>query len=525
VKKAPSKQGKGSEHASKRAKKAAATFIITCSLAATTIGLPMPALAASPSTLPAQIGVAMTSEPQTSMNFTWTTLDAVQGPCLKVWKSNKRESTARIFAATAEQRAVSRSTITDEMGNPVLTKTFYSAKATGLKANTTYSYRVGGKNAMSEVRTFTTAPKDNGKYTFLYFSDSQIRTPSRTTDPNHSKSWQMNLEMAEATVPQAEFIYIAGDLTDKAQYEDQWEGFFNQTGNANYNHEFEGDLISNLPLAAAMGNHDSNAAGVGGMASHYLWDSDVAGVPVCYAFDYGAARMIILNLENAYSRDNVVARYAQLRFLTKEVKEAKSKGKWTIVGYHKALYSGANHMDDADVIFNRGYWTPKFAELDVDVILQGHDHVLSRGFVTKTGYKADVTRRIGERRYISKSPANAPLYYVGNGGSSLKFYAPIMSNAYILPGDPVAPDFGYLDINSALPAGYTNAAGKLLNPGPCTNDDLEGVDPSFFRAPTFTSISVTKGCLEFNTYMTGYDPYTDQIVADTFLYDSLKVTR
>ena len=51
------------------------------------------------------------------------------------------------------------------------------------------------------------------------------------------------------------------------------------------------------------------------------------------------------------------------------------------------------------------------------------------------------------------------------------------------------------------------------------------MDPSFFRTPTFTSISVTKGTLEFNTYMTGYDPYTDQIVANTFLYDSPKVTR
>jgi PAS domain S-box-containing protein len=36
--------------------------------------------------------------------------------------------------------------------------------------------------------------------------------------------------MAEETVPDAEFLYIAGDLTDTAVNEGQWEGFFNQEG-------------------------------------------------------------------------------------------------------------------------------------------------------------------------------------------------------------------------------------------------------------------------------------------------------
>jgi hypothetical protein len=474
---------------------------------------------------PEQIGLSMTSEPQTSIGVTWTTLNTVtpRAGQVVVWQSNKRESSAVTFQdTTPEIRTVSASTI------PGTTqKTFFSVKVTGLKSDTRYSYRVGSEGAMSEVRSFTTAPDNNGQFTFVYFSDSQIGAP-------HEKSWQMNLEMAEQTVPDAEFLYMAGDLTNTAANEGQWEGFFNQEGNTAYNTEYEGNLISDLPLAAVMGNHDSSSAGVGGMASHYLWDSDVpyvnsAGlasqVPVCYAFDYGAARMILLNLENAYSRDNAAARDAQLAFLAQEVNEAKAQGKWTIVGFHKSLYSGANHMDDSDVIYNRRFWAPQFAALDVDVVLQGHDHVLSRGFVAADGYKVDVTRQIGDREYMAKDPANAPLYYVGNTASSLKFYAPIVSNAWILPGDPVAPDFGYLDINSALPAGYTNAAGEVLNAGPCTNDDLEGTDPDFFRTPTFTSITVTNGYIEFNTYMTGYNQYTNQVVEDTFRYDTIKVTR
>ncbi|OPX84111.1 MAG: Calcineurin-like phosphoesterase [Pelotomaculum sp. PtaB.Bin104] len=463
---------------------------------------------------PSQIGLAMTSEPTNSIIINWTTIDTtLTDPVVQVWQANKDESSAVEFTAQAEKRAVTYST----MG--AAEKNFYSATITGLKPNTQYSYRCGTEEEMSEVHSFETAPDNNGKYTFIYFSDSQVAG-------NHSLAWQANLDIAEEMYPDAKFIYIAGDLTDKAQNEGQWEAFFNQPGNAMFNEDFSGNLISELPLAAAMGNHDAGSGGVGGMASHYTWGSEVNGVPVSYAFDYGAARIIILNLESAYSQNSEAYRLAQTEFLEEEVAQAKAEGKWTFVGYHKALYSGANHMDDGDVINNRKYWAPKFAELDVDFVLQGHDHVLSRGFITADGYAADITRQVSDREYMAKDPDNAPLYYCGNTGSSLKFYAPIMDDSWIQPGDPVSPQFGYLDINSALPAGYVSeVTGKVLNPGPCTNDDLEGQDLNFFRTPTFTAVTVSNGTIEFDTYMTGFDPNTNSIVKDTFLYDSIKVTR
>ncbi len=503
--------------------KLAFAFISVTIAASVVLSGVSPALAdvSRPGLSPQQIGVSMTSDPQTRMNISWTTIEPASNAMIRVWDWNRPESSAKSFAVTATTMPVSNSSILVD-GVPVATKTFYSAKIDGLRANRTYKYRVGSEGNYSDVKSFTTAPDNNGKFTFVYFSDSQIK---KTDAKDDSSAWQVNLERVEAFVPRAEFIYIAGDLTDTANNEGQWEGFFNQPGSGYHNAAFEGNLISDLPLAAAMGNHDSKNDGVAGMSSHYLWDSDVAGVPVSYAFDYGAARMIILNLENKYSRDNEALRNAQVEFLVKESAEARAAGKWTFVGFHKSLYSGANHMDDSDVIFNRKFWAPKFAENDIDVVLQGHDHVLSRGFIAANGYKVDITRKVGDRSYMAKDPDKAPLYYVGNTASSLKFYAPIMNNDYILEGDPVAPDFGYLDINSALPAGYTNAQGQLLNPGPCTNDDLEGQVDGFFRAPTFTAISVTKGSIEFKTYMTGYDPYNKTVVADTFLYDSLKVTR
>lgn len=98
-----------------------------------------------------------------------------------------------------------------------------------------------------------------------------------------------------------------------------------------------------------------------------------------YSFDTGYARVIILDTNTAKDEAGMKL---QKDFLEKKVKKAKEKGLWTIVGFHKPLYTGASHIVDNDLIALRKYFAPVFSELDVDLILQGHDHVYCRGFVT-----------------------------------------------------------------------------------------------------------------------------------------------
>ena len=81
---------------------------------------------------------------------------------------------------------------------------------------------------------------------------------------------------------------------------------------------------------------------------------------------------------------------------------------------------------------NNGQYTfIYFSDSQIDFVLQGHDHVLSRGFIQANGYAADITKQISDRKYKAKDPDNTPLYYCGNTGSSLKFYAPIMNDGWI----------------------------------------------------------------------------------------------
>ncbi|PNR97215.1 metallophosphoesterase family protein [Petrotoga sp. 9PWA.NaAc.5.4] len=458
-------------------------------------------------TTPRQIGLAMTSNPQTNININWTTLNtSLTNPKVLVWEKGTDESTAKTFCANVEKREVINSTIPG-----VKEKNFYSATIYNLKPGTEYNYRVGVEEAMSEVKSFKTAQVSNEEFTFLYFADPQMSGA-------HAKGWHAIQDIAKEMYPNAEFIYIAGDLTNTANDEGQWESFFNQPGNAQYNTKFDGNLIQELPVAATMGNHDGANAGIGGITSHFTWDSEVEGVPLTYAFSYGPARFIILNTQ--YNVLDSQQQFAQTEFLKKEVAEAKALGQWTIVGWHKPIYTGANHLDDSDVVASRKYWSSVLARLGVDVVLSGHDHVMSRGFVKEDGTKEDVTIKVYDRIYAAPQPDHAPLHYVATTGSTLKFYAPITSNEWIDENDPISPDFGFLDLNSSLPAGHP------LNPlGPCTNDDLDGVDPNYIRYPTFVAVTISPNQIKLEAYFTGFDSNTNTILKDTFLYDSLTVQR
>jgi hypothetical protein len=160
----------------------------------------------------------------------------------------------------------------------------------------------------------------------------------------------------------------------------------------------------------------------------------------------------------------------------------------------------------------RESWAPLLADLDVDIVLQGHDHVLSRGFVDREGNNAQVNqdigyRKVGDRTYTASKPSNAPLYYVGSSASNSKFY----------PADDefsahAASRYRFLDLNSAREAGHAQ------NPdGPQTSNRD--------KLPTYTSVSVTEEAITFQTYMFRYSSGKDAIETAPFLFDSFTVIR
>ena len=484
-------------HKTKRIVALCLSFVIIFSLLSVTA---LAAPSADPWKSPQQIAVTMTENPQNEMIVTWTTIDlTLDGAKVTVTQDGAGVGGETLtFNAVKTIRDVSNSSQKAENGADVTQKAYYTANITGLSPDTAYNYvcaaaDAGGVVYESAGNSFKTAPDDKTTFSFIYLSDTQSSGANGKAISVNSSLWAMY---------DPDFVYIAGDLTDTAANEGQWEVFFNQKtpgmANADQFSDNYDSAMSDYAIAATQGNHDNNV-----FAGHLNYPAS-GGTNITYAYTYGSARFIVLNFENTGSRP------AQQAFLREQVAYAKERGLWTIICFHKSIYSGASHMTDSDVVDARLYWSPIFAELDADIVLQGHDHVLSRGFVDAAGNNAGNVQKINERAYLAEKPSNAPLYYVGNCASTLKFYA--ASAGYTGNTTLAAPDYGFLDINSA------RAAGHAQNPdGPQTGD--------FDPLPTYTSVTVSNEAITFLTYMFRYDIDGDMISSEPFLYDSLTLTR
>ena len=355
-----------------------------------------------PNYVPQQLTMHVGTDASTSVNFAWTTDNKVQ----TVLKVNKKgESQLTTFNGTSEQGAGGRY--------------FHKVEVTGLTPGAEYEYTAGvGANTLTG--TFKTAPKAGNKdsFTFTYITDPQISNAKNSIAAGATFN-----ELSKIT--DSAFTYIGGDLTDTGSNETQWNLFFNNGG------AFPtagADFLKNNLISVTQGNHD-NATFNG----HINVPNQSGGA---YAFDYGPAKYVILNTEN----DSPTELKAQEELLRTEAEKAKENGQWIFVGMHKAIYTGASHITDNNIIEFRKYWSPIFAELDIDVVLQGHDHVFSRGFVNDQGVNAN-PEMVDETTALQ--PDNAPFYMVAHTAGGLKWYSE--KNYTVSLGDPLIPDYQFLD--------------------------------------------------------------------------------
>lgn len=421
-----------------------------------------------PDKTPQQLTMHVGTDASTSVNFAWTT-DKQVNTVLKVNK--KGESQPTIVNGTNAQGAGGRY--------------FHKVEITGLTPGTEYEYTAGaGANKLSG--TFKTAPEAGNKdsFTFNYIVDPQISNAVNSIAAGATFN-----ELSK--ISDSAFTYIGGDLTDTASNETQWNLFFNNGG------AFPtagADFLKNNLISVVQGNHD-NATFNG----HINVPNESGGA---YAYDYGPAKFVMLNTQNT-SQSQLKEQEALLRT---ETKKAKENGQWIFVGMHKAIYTGASHITDNDIIELRKYWSPIFAELDIDAVLQGHDHVFSRGFISDQGVNA-TPEMLDETTALQ--PKNSPFYMVALTAGGLKWYSE--KNYTVSSGDPLTTNYQFLDINSAKPAG------DPLNP--------HGPQSDIAKETAYVTVTVTSNSVTFNTYAYKYDQTKNEITKLPYLYDTYTIKK
>lgn len=274
-----------------------------------------------------------------------------------------------------------------------LYSTEYSNKAlaVGLEAATTYYYKVGSPTAgYSEVGSFKTSGKVNEKFEFIQYTDTQNYWQNEKLF-QEGKYGANTLETALKYTPNAKFVIHSGDIVETSTVEDEWIELLQESRSS---------LLRTI-LAPASGNHDEygsatkkynpetkeyekiyDEADIYSFNEHFnvTTENDAIDGGSYYSYDYNGVHFLTLNTNDYKNEENKALGKEQLEWIRKDVEKARKNGaKWIILNYHKPIYSKSYHSNsDKDVLNVREEFMKLIDDLDIDLALQGHDHVISR---------------------------------------------------------------------------------------------------------------------------------------------------
>ncbi|WP_422397613.1 metallophosphoesterase [Sporosarcina psychrophila] len=349
----------------------------------------------------------------------------------------------------------------------------HKAEATGLKADAEYYFRVGDEelNNWSEMGSFKTSPKD-GTFTFIDLADTQAKTEDEAILSSQTISKALD------TVPNAEFIVHNGDLVDDGVKEEQWDWLLGHSQ----------ESLLNTTFAPSAGNHeDENFAFI----DHFNFDTpenSATETGAYYSYDYSNAHFVVLN-SNEDSEKYANFSEEQIEWLKDDVKAAKADGaKWVIVNIHKGPYTTSNHATDDDILDPNGVRNqvaPLMAELDIDFVLQGHDHIYARTKPIKSDGTASETEKV-----IWTKKGQTVEYTVNPDGT-----------IYLIPAT-AGPKVYYKNQAPELGSAYYN----LFEVADENHAAIYGPDPNDNRRPVrgqiqnFVGITINKDKLTAITY-------------------------
>lgn len=331
------------------------------------------------------------NEASTTRNFAWTVkADFLNGGTMEL-KYRKKGTDKWTFVTAIKENELAETADED----------YFKCDISGLTPDTQYEFAIGKKGGdesseWTKSYKFKTAKKNIDEFSFIAIGDTQ-----GTDDWYYHKYTMAALEEAFDEVKDPAFLLHTGDVVEDGRDKSHWNMFFKALGN----------YAIDTPLFTTVGNHDGwkvedvnkdpfyfdyhfnnpnngGSAALDQSAKNQLSHTNLTqffgqnGDETIYSFDYGNAHFIVLNtgsINDPYtkSRDRIFVN-AQRAWLIKDL-EANKDAKWTIMMFHAPVYSyaGENHSSDFlnDIIESYG----------VDLVLQGHAHLVSRTYPMKNG--------------------------------------------------------------------------------------------------------------------------------------------
>ena len=179
----------------------------------------------------------------------------------------------------------------------------------------------------------------------------------------------------------ARFCVFPGDFVEtgtSANSEWEWERWFEESIKP---------VIMKMPIVPTDGNHDDSD----NLNYTYHFNADNAFNQtaqtkpqfdgITYSFMYGDVLFLVYSLQDWWKASGSSASTRRSTYLSTDVRnwfydqvEAHPEAKYRVTLSHKNIFSGSGHSIDDETPMFRDIMLPIFADCQIDLAIQGHDH-------------------------------------------------------------------------------------------------------------------------------------------------------
>ncbi|WUH89021.1 metallophosphoesterase family protein [Streptomyces sp. NBC_00433] len=306
---------------------------------------------------------------------------------------------------------------------PAVDQYYLHVRLDGLRAGTTYYYGVGHEGfdpattaAFGTIGSFTTAPAHSEPFTFTAFGDQGVSYHALANDSLIlARNPAFHLHAGDICYADPDG---SGGQSDAADYDARtWDSFLAQTES----------VSARVPWMVTTGNHDMEAwyspNGYGGQEARWTLPGnghDPKNQPGAYSFVYGNTAVVALDANDVSYE--IPANYGitggkQTAWLDRTLAGYRGRHDidFLVVFFHHCAYSTTNsHASDGGV---QAEWVPIFDKHQVDLVINGHNHVYERTDAIRKGAVSHAVP-IGE----TTRPATDGTVYITAGGAGRSLY-------------------------------------------------------------------------------------------------------
>ncbi|MFI7342039.1 purple acid phosphatase family protein [Streptomyces sp. NPDC050085] len=361
--------------------------------------------------------LAFGADPKTQMRISWQVPFAVNSPYVRVglkpWELSRK--------IEAEVRALHTPPLSKKL--PAVEQHYLHVALDGLRPGTTYYYGVGhdgfdpaSAERLGTLGTFRTAPAVPETFVFTAFGDQGVSCHALGNDQvilGQNPSFHLHA---------GDICYAdsSGQGKESDTYDARvWDQFLAQTET----------VAKSVPWMVTTGNHDMEAwyspNGYGGQSARWsLPDNgpDPAKAPGVYSFTYGNVGVVALDANDVSYEIPANRGYTdgkQTAWLDRRLGELRARDdiEFVVVFFHHCAYSTSTHASDGGV---RDAWLPLFARHQVDLVINGHNHVYERTDAIRGGGNGEVGKPVPVG--ASTDPTRDGIVYVTAGGAGKDLY-------------------------------------------------------------------------------------------------------